>query len=83
MPLLVLGYLIRKNPFYRTYPIMLPIMVIAFMATFYRFAKDTRRTNNMVQQVLMDVTGSELTFVFKNQTARKFRSDQTEATLMI
>lgn len=31
----------------------------------------------------MDVTGTELTFVYKNQTTRKFRADATEATMMI
>ena len=31
----------------------------------------------------MDVTGSELTFIFKNQTTRKFSTSATEATHMI
>jgi hypothetical protein len=31
----------------------------------------------------MDVTGSELTFVFKNQMQRKLRSDQLEVTFMV
>lgn len=64
--MVVLAYLIRKNPFYRTYPIMLPIMFIAFFTTLYRFVKYSRRTNNMIHQVLIDATGSELTFIYKN-----------------
>ena len=48
VPMLALAYYIRKNPFYRTYPIMLPIMFIVFFTTFYRMVKYSRRTNNMV-----------------------------------
>jgi hypothetical protein len=45
--------------------------------------KYSRRTNHMVHQILMDPTGTELTFVFKNQLARRFRQDVTERTIMI
>lgn len=31
----------------------------------------------------MDATGSELTFVYKNQRVRRFRSDETEVTRMV
>lgn len=66
IPLAALYYLIRKNPFYRNYPIMLPIMIVGFSITFWRMVKYSRRTNHMVHQVLLDATGSELTFVYKN-----------------
>ena len=66
IPLLVLAVLIKKNPFYRSYPIMLPIMVTMWFVTFYRAVAYSRRTNRMVHQVLLDQTGSELTFVYKN-----------------
>jgi len=48
IPMLALAYLIRKNPFYRTYPIMLPVMIIGFGITMYRFTKYTRKTNHMI-----------------------------------
>ena len=66
MPLAVLAYLIKKNPFYTSYPAMLPFMVAAFMILFYRMVKYSRKTNHMIHQILMDPTGTELTFVFKN-----------------
>lgn len=83
IPLLILGHLIRKNPFYRTYPIMLPVMIIAFFTVFMRFLKFSRSTNNMVQQILLDPTGTELTFVYSNQFLRRLRQDKTEVTLPI
>lgn len=48
IPLAGLFYLIRKNPFYKTYPIMLPIMIIALIATMMRTVKYSRSTNHMV-----------------------------------
>lgn len=57
LPLLLLGYLIRKNPFYRTYPVMLPIMILAFFIVFVRMVKYSKKTNNMIHQILMDQTG--------------------------
>lgn len=62
---------------------MLPILITAFAIVFYRLIKYSRRTNHMIHQILLDQTGTELTFVYKNQTARRFRSDQTEATFLI
>lgn len=66
IPLTALMYLIRKNPFYKTYPIMLPVMIVAFIATLMRTVKYSRKTNHMVHQVLLDATGTEVTFVYKN-----------------
>ena len=48
VPLAILAYLIRKNPFYRNYPIMLPIMVFAFSMLFIRTVKYSKTTNHMV-----------------------------------
>lgn len=62
---------------------MLPIMISTFFIVFYRMVKYSKRTNNMVHQILLDQTGTELTFVFKNQVTRRMRSDQTEATFLI
>ena len=76
-------YLIKVNPFYRTYPIMLPISTIAMVLTFISIIRYSRKTNSMVQQILMDQTGSELTFVYQNQMQRKLRTDPPEVTLMI
>jgi hypothetical protein len=45
---------------------MLPIMMVLFCITFYKFIKYSRRTNHMVHQILVDPTGSEATFVYKN-----------------
>jgi hypothetical protein len=66
IPLACLAYLIKKNPFYRTYPIMLPIMIIGFSMTFIQMVKYSKKTNYMVHQVLLDATGTEVTFVYKN-----------------
>lgn len=45
--------------------------------------KYSRKTNHMVHQILLDPTGTEMTFVYKNQFFRKMRSDITERTIMI
>ncbi len=47
-PIVILAYLIKKNPFYKTYPIMLPIMMAAILIVFYRMIKYSSRTNRMV-----------------------------------
>lgn len=54
VPLAILAVLIKKNPFYRTYPIMLPIMIFCWFFTLYRMVVYSRRTNRMVQQILLD-----------------------------
>ena len=36
----------------------------------------------MVSQILMDPTGTELTFMYQNKTLRRMRQDNTEVTLM-
>lgn len=48
VPLAGLTYLIRKNPFYRTYPIMLPIMIVGWFATLILTVRYSRKTNHMV-----------------------------------
>lgn len=48
IPLAVLTVLIKKNPFYRSYPIMLPIMIALWWITVYRMVVYSRRTNRMV-----------------------------------
>ena len=58
-------------------------MIFAFAGVFIRTVKYSRRTNVMVHQILMDPTGTELTFVYKNKFARKMRTDEVEKTLMI
>lgn len=73
IPLAVLYWGIKKNPFYKSYPIMLPFMIILFAITFVRMVKYSKRTNHMVHQVLLDPTGTELTIVFKNEFQRKLR----------
>ena len=48
IPLAILAVLIKKNPFYRTYPIMLPIMVSLWFIVLYRAVVYSRRTNRMI-----------------------------------
>lgn len=83
IPMFLLGYLIKKNPFYTTYPAMLPFMFGAFMFFGFYMIKFSRITNHMVHQILMDPTGTELTFVYKNQWLRKMRADNLEVTVMV
>ena len=83
VPLAILTILVKKNPFYRNYPIMLPIMMALWVMILYRAVVYSRRTNRMVQQILLDQTGSELTFVYKNQTTRRIFGHQTEETHMV
>lgn len=82
VPIAVLIYLIKKNPFYQSYPVMLPMMVIATVVLIINMIKYSKVTNMMVKQVLMDPTGSELTFVYQNQFFRRMRNDKPEVTLM-
>jgi hypothetical protein len=37
----------------------------------------------MIHQILIDPTGTELTFIYKNKFFRRMRNDETERTLMI
>ena len=62
---------------------MLPIMIVMWCFTLWRAVIYSRRTNRMVQQILLDQTGSELTFVYKNQTTRRIFGHQTEETHMV
>jgi hypothetical protein len=64
--LALLGYGIRKNPFYRSYPIMLPIMAMSFFIVFIAMLRKARKMNNLVSDILLDPSGQELTFVFRN-----------------
>jgi len=82
-PLGILAYLIKKNPFYTSYPVMLPFMIIAWFIVFYRMVKYSRLTNHMVHMILMDPTGTELTFIYQNQWLRRLRADRIDQTLMI
>lgn len=66
VPIVVLVYLIRKNPFYQSYPIMLPVMIASVAGLVVGLVKYSKVTNMMVHQVLMDPTGSELTFIYQN-----------------
>ena len=83
VPMAILIYLIRKNPFYQTYPIMLPGMSIAVVLLGISTIKYSKVTNMLVHQVHMDPTGTELTFIYKNAFFRRFRNDKPEQTIMI
>ena len=83
VPLGVLIYLIRKNPFYQTYPAALPMMFIAAIWVFISMIKYSKVTNMLVHQVHMDPTGTELTFIYKNQFFRRFRNDKPEQSILI
>ena len=75
VPIAVMIYLIRKNPFYQSYPAMLPGMVIAFILTIIGLIRYSKVSNMLIHQVHMDPTGTELTFIYKNQVFRRFRND--------
>lgn len=83
IPIVGLFYLIKKNPFYMSYPAMLPFMVICFVGTIISMIKYSRVTNMMVHQVQMDPTGSELMFIYQNQFFRRMRNDKPEQPVLI
>jgi len=83
IPLAVLFYLIKKNPYYQSYPAMLPGMFFVSIALMISMIKYSKVTNNLVHQVLLDPTGTELTFVYKNQMFRWMRNDRPEQNIMI
>jgi hypothetical protein len=62
---------------------MQPVMMMAWFWILVRCVKYSRKTNHMIHQVLLDATGSEVTFIYKNQFLRKLRSDQLETTLLV
>lgn len=62
---------------------MLPILITATAMLVVSMIKYSKITNMMVHQVLLDPTGTELTFVYKNQGARRLRNDKPEQTMMI
>ena len=45
VPLAGLGYLIKKNPFYKSYPAALPFMMFLFVFVGYRMSKYAGITN--------------------------------------
>ena len=83
IPMAILIYLIRKNPFYQSYPAMLPGMVLALVALLISLMKYSKVTNMLVHQVHMDPTGTELTFIYKNQFFRRMRNDRPEQSILI
>ena len=83
IPIGGLIYLIKKNPFYMSFPAMLPAMLISLIALSVSMVKYSKQTNMLVHQVLMDPTGTELTFIYQNQFFRRLRNDRPEQTLMI
>ena len=83
VPIGTLLYLIKKNPFYLSYPIMLPLMVVGTFFLSVNMIKYSRVTNHLVHQVHLDPTGTELTFIYKNQLFRRLRVDKPEQTIMI
>jgi hypothetical protein len=83
IPIFGLIYLIKKNPFYKTYPIMLPAMVTVLIIILFRTMRYSAKTNRMLHQILIDPTGTEATFIYKNRFVRKLRNDNLEETLLI
>ena len=83
IPIATMVYLIRKNPFYQSYPAMLPGMFIATILLCIGMVKYSKVTNMLVHQIHMDPTGTELTFIYKNQFFRRMRNDIPESTVMI
>jgi hypothetical protein len=71
-------YYIKKNPFYLSYPAMLPAMVIGLIMLAISCIKYSKVTNMMIHQVHMDPTGTELLFIYQNQFFRRFRNDKPE-----
>ena len=83
VPVLILIYLIKKNPFYKSYPIALPIMIVWLLTYLFKAFRYGSVTNRMVHQILLDPTGSEVTFIYKNRFARKLRNDKLEETILV
>ncbi|CDW84269.1 UNKNOWN [Stylonychia lemnae] len=81
IPLAIFAYYLKKNPLYSSYPVVMPFTVIFFGITFYRMIKYSRRTNHMVQQILLDPTGTELVFIYQNKILRRLRQDNLDVTL--
>ena len=48
IPMAGLIYLIKKNPFYQSYPAMLPGMFFMTIALIYQMVKYSKVTNNLV-----------------------------------
>ena len=62
---------------------MLPVMCVLLSIVFYKTVKYSKKTNHMVHQVLLDPTGTEATFVYKNYWQRKLRADRQDEVLML
>ena len=83
VPMAIFIYLIRKNPFYQSYPAMLPGMFIGLILTVISLIKYSKVTNMLVHQVHMDPTGTEINFIYKNAFFRRFRNDRPEQQVLI
>jgi len=49
IPLAILGYLLKTNPFYKSYPAMMPIMATTSMLILIGMVRYSRNTNRMVR----------------------------------
>ena len=83
IPLAILMYLIKKNPFYKSYPIVLPLALVAFVVVFFKMIRYGNVTNRMIHQILLDPSGTEATFIYKNKLFRKLRSDTLEEVVLV
>ena len=48
VPLLLCFYLIKKNPFYKSYPAVMPFSIILAVTLLFRLTKYSAKTNRMV-----------------------------------
>lgn len=83
IPLFIVFYIIKKNPFYKSYPVVLPFWIASLFYFMFKFMRYGSVTNRMIHQILLDPSGTEATFIYKNRMARKLRSDNLEQTELI
>lgn len=82
IPMGGLHYLIKFNPFYMTYPVMLPIMVLSYVYYIFALLNFLRSLQKIVDEIWLDKTGSEIRVVYRNRSYRKFRGVTGEEIIM-
>lgn len=65
-----------------TYPVMLPIMVFSFGYYFMAFINFLSSLQNIVEEIWLDKSGTEVRILYRNKAYRKFRGVQTEEKIL-
>ena len=77
-----LVYYIKTNPFYISYPVMLPIMSFTLVGYLIYYFNYIKKLQNVVSEIWLDKSGYECRIVYNNMRYRKMRGKQVEEIVL-